>query len=87
MLRFGEEPREASMDALGAIAMQAGAMLPEPGASLLVARHGALHQGPEARPVIHVAEMGDLVRGEIVEHEGRREHEPPGEGQRAAGRA
>ena len=25
-------------------------------------------------PVIHVAEMSDLVRGEIVEHERRREH-------------
>jgi hypothetical protein len=34
--------------------------------------------------VIHVGEMGDLMRGEIVEHERRREDETPGEGQRAA---
>jgi hypothetical protein len=32
--------------------------------------------------VIHVPEMGDLMRGEIVEHKRRREHEPPGEGER-----
>ena len=67
--------------------MQARAVFPEPGAGFLVARHGALDQSPEARAVIHVAEMGDLMRGEIVEHERRREHEPPREGQRAPGRA
>ena len=83
MLRFGEVPVEDVQHLTGAIAMQARAMLLQPAARLLVARHGALHQRPESRPVIHVTEMGDLVRGEIIEHEGRSQHEPPGEGQSA----
>ena len=58
-------------------------MLLQPVARLLVARHAALYQRPESRPAIYVAEMGDLVRGEIIEHEGRSQHEPPGEGQSA----
>ena len=52
-------------------------MLPEPRPGLFMAWHGALDESPETGPVIHVGEMGDLVRGEIVEHERRREHEPP----------
>ena len=82
-LRRGARGRQ---HVFGAIAMQARAVLPEPGPRLLMARHGALHQGPEAGTVIHVAEMGDLVRGEIVEHERRRQHQPPRERQRARSR-
>ena len=62
--------------------MQARPMLLEPGPRLFMAGHGALDLSPEAGPMIHVGKMGDLVGGEIVEHEGRREHEPPGEGER-----
>src|SRR5262245_4314842 len=62
-------------------------MLSEPAPCLLVARHGALDQTPEARPMIHMAEMSHLMRSEIVEHKRGREHETPGEGERAAGRA
>ena len=31
------------------------------------------------RRMIHVDEMGDLVRGEIIEHVARRHDQPPGE--------
>ena len=41
----------------------------------------AEHQAPEARAVIQVLEMRDFMRGDIVEHEGRREDQPPGIGQ------
>jgi penicillin-binding protein 1A len=68
---------------LGPIGMQAGAVLVQPVSRLLVPRHGARHQGPEARAVVHMAEVSHLVRREIVEHEGRRQNQPPGEGQRA----
>src|SRR3989442_7214137 len=42
-----------------------------------------LHQAPEPAGVIELDEMADLVRGEIIEHEGGREDEPPGERQHA----
>ena len=32
---------------------------------------------PEPRRVVHLDEMGDLVGGEIVQHIGRREDQPP----------
>src|SRR4051794_20301489 len=51
---------------------------------------GALHRRadlaadtPESRRVVHLDEMGDLVRGEVVEHVRRREDQAPGERQRA----
>jgi hypothetical protein len=50
-------------------------------------RHGALDQSPESRSVIHVTEMRDLMRSEIVEYKRGREHEAPGEGERTARRA
>ena len=83
-LRRGARGR---LHTLAAIAMQARAMFPQPRPRLFMAWHGALDESPEAGPVIHVGEMRDLVRGEIVEHERWREHEPPGEGQRARRRA
>src|ERR1700674_163822 len=72
---------------LGTVAVKTGARLAQPVPRLLVTRHGALDEAPKARTVIHVAEMGHLVGGEIIEHEGRREHETPGEGQSARRRA
>ena len=42
---------------------------------------------PEQLAVVHVPDMRDLVGGEIIEHEGRRENEPPREIQRARGGA
>ena len=60
-------------------------MLAQPNPRLLMARHGALDHGPESRSVIHMGKMGNLMGGEIVEHEGWRENKAPGEGQRAGG--
>src|SRR5262245_43971636 len=72
---------------LGTVSVQAGTMLAEPSPCLLVTRNRSLDEFPEAGPVIHLGEMGNLVRREIVQHKGRRENEPPGERQGAAGRA
>ena len=52
----------------------------------LRARHvGAqpVHQPPEARPVIHLDQMRDLMRDHVVEDPFRGEDQPPGEGKRA----
>ena len=54
--------------------MQVRAMLAQPIPRLLVTRHGALDERPETRPVIHFSQMGDLVRGEVIQHESRREY-------------
>src|SRR4029078_6830105 len=66
---------------------QARALFPEPAPRFFMARHGALDQRPETRPMIHVAEMRDLMRSEVIEHKRGREHEAPGEGERGAGGA
>src|SRR5712671_4565406 len=41
------------------------------------------HDAPEPRRVVHLDEMRHLMGGEVIEHEGRREDQPPGERQRA----
>src|ERR1043166_2512374 len=67
-------------------AMQAGAVHVEPGFGAGQVRGDALDQPPEPARVIHLEEVSDLVRGEILQHERRRQDEPPGIGQQAGRR-
>src|SRR5664279_3519999 len=69
------------------IAMQIGAVGVEPGLGARDVRADALDHAPERLAVVHFDEMSDLVRREIVEHEGRREDQPPRIRQHAGGRA
>ena len=45
------------------------------------------HQPPVAGPMVHVLQMRDLMRGDIVEHEGWRQDEAPGLGETSGGGA
>ena len=67
--------------------MQLGTMRGEPGFGSGRLRANALDQPPEGMAVVHLDQMRDLVRGEIVEHEGWRQDQPPGLGHHSAGRA
>src|SRR5262249_60653947 len=55
----------------------------EPSLGALGFRIEPLHQAPEPRRMVQLHEMAHLVRGKVVEHEGRRENEAPGERQHA----
>ena len=68
-------------DARHAVTMQVGAVRVEPGLGARDVRADALDHAPEPPRVVHLDEMRDLVRREIVEHEGRREDQPPRIGQ------
>ena len=57
--------------------MQICAMSIEPGLCLLEFRAKALDLTPESARVIHLDQMGGLMRGEIVEHETRRQDKTP----------
>src|SRR3981189_633438 len=76
---------KAGSDVFGAVpmgqpvAMQIGGVRVEPPLGALDLRIEALYQPREPRWVVELDEMGDLVRGEIVEHERRRENKPPRE--------
>ena len=74
--------------AVSTVGPEPAAVAIEPGARSIVIRRQALHQSPEARPVIHLREMRDLVRHNIIENAFRRQDEPPAErktpGRRAA---
>ena len=59
----------------------------QPVLGLLEARHGGGDELPEAGPVVHLAQMRHLVGGDIVEHVGGRQDQPPGERQQPARRA
>src|SRR3569832_374939 len=67
--------------------MQIAAMGVEPRLGADDVRVDALDQPPEAARVVHLDEMRRLVRGEVVEHEGRRQYQPPGIRQHAGRRA
>ena len=67
--------------------MQRVAIRVEPALGTLPVRADARDDAPEARRVVHLDEMRDLVRRQIVEHERRGENEPPRIRQHAAGRA
>ena len=49
----------------------------EPGLGAADIRIDALDDPPEPARMVHLDQMRDLVRGEIVEHEGRRQDQPP----------
>src|SRR5882762_8013767 len=68
-------------------AMQVRAMGVEPGLGALGVGADPEDRAPEALRMIHLDEMRDLVRRQIVEHEGRRQDEAPGVGQHAGRRA
>jgi hypothetical protein len=57
--------------------MQFTAMDVEPYLGSFVIRAKALDQAPKPRGMIHLDEVRDFVRREIVEHETRRQDEPP----------
>src|SRR3954468_10313752 len=82
-----ESGRNRPPDSLSAIAQEACAIVAEPAA--LARRIGCqlVDEAPEARAVIHLDEMGDLMRDDIVQYWLGGEDEPPGEGERPAGRA
>src|SRR6185369_9969250 len=69
---------------LSAVAMQVGAVGVEPGLGAADIRIDARNDPPEPARMIHLDQMRDLVRGEIVEHEGRSHDQPPRERQNAA---
>src|SRR5713226_10609271 len=79
------QPTDTSL--LQSIAVQLGAVGVEPHLGAVGRRTEREQHAPEARRVIHLEELRDLVRGEIVEHVRRREDEAPGEGQHAGRRA
>src|SRR5262249_17795599 len=66
-----------------AITVQIGTVHIEPSLGALGFRIEPLHQAPEPRRMVQLHEMAHLVRGKVVEHEGRRENEAPGERQHA----
>ena len=76
--QLGNRSAEVDRVKLRAVALQ-------PVLRLVGARAQATAKSPEVRTVIHLVEMGNLMGGEIVDHEGRRqeklklpsqEHEP-----------
>jgi hypothetical protein len=71
----------------GTVAMQIGPVVAQPALGLFQPRHRAGHELPEAWTVIHLDQMGNLVRGDVVEHMRGRQHQPPRKRQQAAGRA
>src|SRR5205085_9553880 len=74
--------------AVSTVGPEPAAVAVKPGPRPIVIRRQALHQSPEARPVIHLREMRDLVRHNIIEDAFRRQNEPPAKrktpGRRAA---
>src|SRR5688572_1707983 len=63
--------------------LQGGAVALQPVLAALGVRAKLLAQLPEFRPVVHLLEMRDLVRNEVVDDGFRRHHDTPGEGQLA----
>ena len=61
----------------GAVAVQRITMCGEPALRALPLGADGSDDAPEAARVIHLAEMRDLVRGEVVQHIGRREDQSP----------
>ena len=55
------------------------AVLAQPGAGPPLVAIEVAHVGPEARAVVEVHKMGDLVRRQIVQHVGRRKDQAPRE--------
>ena len=70
--------REAASIAARAEAVQTGAVDPQPRLGALGLGEEAARQFPERRRMVHVDDVRDFVRGEIVENIRRRENQPPG---------
>jgi len=68
---------------LNAGTMQVVAMGIEPVLGALDMAADPAADPPEPRRVIHLDEMRDLMGGQIVQHVGRREDQPPGKRQRS----
>ena len=62
---------------LGAVAVQVGAVCVEPRLGASGIGINARDQAPEPARMIHLDEMSNLVRGEIIEHERRSQNQPP----------
>ena len=62
-------------------------MLAQPVALLAPVRAAPLDERPETPRVVGDAQVAELVHDHVVEHREGRQHEPPVEGERAAGRA
>ena len=62
---------------LGAVAVQVGAVRVEPRLGAAEIGINARDQTPEPARMIHLDEMSNLVRGEIIEHERRSQNQPP----------
>src|SRR4029077_10427973 len=69
---------------LSAVAMQVGALRDEPALGTADIGIDACNDPPEPARMIHLDQMRNLVRGEIIEHEGRSHYEPPRERQNTA---
>src|SRR5437868_15528758 len=67
--------------------MQRSAFQAQPGARPVAVAAQPLDQPPEAARVVVLDEVGDLVRGQVVEHERRRHDQPPRERQVTLARA
>src|SRR4249920_3586605 len=72
---------------LDPVPMQIIAVGVEPALGALDVIADPVHHPPEPRRMVHLDEMRHFMRGEIVEHEGRRQDQPPGERQRSGGGA
>src|SRR5688500_776222 len=59
----------------------------EPAAGLAGARAVALNKGPEGLGMVHFEQVRNLVRRDVVEHEGWSEDEAPGVGEGSLGGA
>src|SRR5690349_1389557 len=67
--------------------VQGAAVDLEPFLGLVGAGADPVDVAPEAGGVVELAQVSDLVGGQVIQHEGRRHDEPPGEVERSLGRA
>jgi hypothetical protein len=63
---------------LDPVAVQIIAVGVEPGLGAVDMAADLAHDAPEPRRVVHLDEMRHFMGGEIVQHVGRREDQPPG---------
>jgi hypothetical protein len=61
--------------------MQILSIIAQPVAGLFKFRQGFGDKAPEARRMVHLAQMGDLVSGNIVKNMRGRKYQTPGKGQ------
>ena len=66
---------------LDPVTVQIVAVGVEPGLGALDVAADFRDDPPEPRRMVHLDQMRDLMRGEIVQHKGRREDQPPGKRQ------